>query len=64
MNKKLKLIVLGVVLAFLITLGLGYAAWAKRGCCSHHDGVCGCNTITGMQRCCDGTDSPTCRCGE
>ena len=36
----------------------------KRGCCSHHNGVCGCNTSTGMQRCCDGTDSPSCRCGE
>jgi hypothetical protein len=36
----------------------------KRGCCSHHNGVCGCNKATGMQRCCDGTDSPTCRCSE
>ena len=36
----------------------------KRGCCSHHNGVCGCNSQTGMQRCCDGTDSPSCKCGE
>lgn len=36
----------------------------RRGCCSHHQGVCGCNGQTGMQRCCDGTDSPSCRCGE
>lgn len=36
----------------------------KRGCCSHHNGVCGCNQVTGMQRCCDGTDSPSYRCGE
>jgi len=40
------------------------AAADKRGCCSHHNGVCGCNVNTGMQRCCDGTQSPTCRCGE
>lgn len=36
----------------------------RRGCCSHHNGVCGCNSLTGMQRCCDGTDSPSCKCGE
>lgn len=36
----------------------------RRGCCSHHNGVCGCNQSTGMQSCCDGTDSPSCRCGE
>lgn len=36
----------------------------KRGCCSHHGGVCGCDTATGRQKCCDGTLSPTCRCGE
>ncbi len=40
------------------------ASLEKRGCCSHHNGVCGCNSSTGMQRCCDGTDSPSCRCGE
>ena len=37
---------------------------AKRGCCSYHSGVCGCNGSTGMQRCCDGSDSPSCQCGE
>lgn len=37
---------------------------ARRGCCSHHDGVCGCNAVTGYQLCCDGTDSPSCKCGE
>ena len=33
---------------------------AQRGCCSHHDGVCGCNgsNVT----CCDGSFSPTCGC--
>lgn len=34
----------------------------KSGCCSHHGGVCGCNGA--KQRCCDGTNSPSCRCGE
>lgn len=32
----------------------------KRGCCSHHKGVCGCKN--GKVLCCDGTLSPTCRC--
>jgi hypothetical protein len=40
------------------------ASTEKSGCCSHHKGVCGCNNLTGMQRCCDGTDSPSCKCGE
>jgi len=35
---------------------------ARSGCCSHHGGVCGCNNTTGMIRCCDGTDSPSCTC--
>ena len=32
----------------------------RRGCCSHHRGVCGCEG--GRTQCCDGTASPTCRC--
>jgi hypothetical protein len=32
----------------------------KRGCCSHHKGVCGCGG-TKLQ-CCDGTLSPSCKC--
>ena len=35
---------------------------AKQGCCSHHGGVCGCNSSTGHQLCCDGADSPSCGC--
>jgi len=35
---------------------------AKSGCCSWHQGVCGCKN--GRQLCCDGTMSPTCMCGE
>jgi len=34
----------------------------KRGCCSHHQGVCGCEGQN--VKCCDGTLSPTCMCGE
>ncbi|MBG0777451.1 MAG: hypothetical protein H0S85_13585 [Desulfovibrionaceae bacterium] len=33
---------------------------AKRGCCSHHGGVCGCSN--GRAVCCDRTYSPTCGC--
>jgi hypothetical protein len=32
----------------------------KRGCCSWHGGVCGCEN--GRAKCCDGTLSPTCGC--
>jgi hypothetical protein len=33
---------------------------ARRGCCSHHQGVCGCEG--GRTICCDGVTSPTCTC--
>ena len=39
------------------------APMGKSGCCSHHNGVCGCDG-RGMQRCCDGASSPSCQCGE
>jgi len=32
----------------------------KRGCCSWHGGVCGCEN--GRAKCCDGALSPTCGC--
>ena len=32
----------------------------QRGCCSWHDGVCGCKN--GRTVCCDGTYSPSCGC--
>ncbi len=35
---------------------------ARRGCCSWHGGVCGCDESSGMIKCCDGTLSPTCTC--
>ncbi len=33
---------------------------ARRGCCSHHKGVCGCTAHVTI--CCDGDASPTCTC--
>lgn len=33
---------------------------ARRGCCSHHGGVCGC--ADGRSVCCDGQLSPSCGC--
>ncbi len=35
---------------------------AKRGCCSWHQGVCGCSNSRVV--CCDGTYSPTCTCNK
>lgn len=32
----------------------------RRGCCSHHRGVCGC--ADGRAVCCDNTISPSCGC--
>lgn len=34
--------------------------YKTRGCCSHHNGVCGCNN--GRAVCCDNTYSPSCGC--
>lgn len=34
----------------------------RRGCCSKHGGVCGCEGK--RVKCCDDTLSPTCKCGE
>lgn len=35
---------------------------ARRGCCSHHGGVCGCDEAKDRIICCDGTLSPSCTC--
>ena len=35
---------------------------ARRGCCSHHGGVSGCDEASGMMRCRDGSLSPSCTC--
>jgi hypothetical protein len=32
----------------------------RRGCCSHHKGVCGCSVDRAV--CCDGALSPSCGC--
>jgi len=32
----------------------------RSGCCSHHNGVCGCSM--GRAMCCDGQPSPSCGC--
>ena len=32
----------------------------QSGCCSWHNGVCGC--YNGRKTCCDGTTSPSCGC--
>lgn len=34
---------------------------AGQGCCSSHNGECGCN-YEGRTTCCDGTVSPSCKC--
>lgn len=36
------------------------AVIAQSGCCSHHQGVCGCSS--GRAQCCDGVLSPSCGC--
>ncbi len=35
---------------------------ARRGCCSHHSGVCNCSG--GRVVCCDGSFSPSCTCNK
>lgn len=37
---------------------------ARRGCCSRHGGVVGCDPKTGRYKCRDGTISPSCECGK
>jgi hypothetical protein len=32
----------------------------RPGCCSHHQGVCGC--VNNRAKCCDGSLSPSCGC--
>ena len=50
-----------IIILFLIIILLPYITYAQRGCCSHHGGVCGCNS-NGRQVCCDGSLSPSCTC--
>lgn len=50
-----------VVLITIILISLPSGVYARRGCCSHHGGVSGCNS-SGCQVCNDGTLSPSCTC--
>ena len=50
-----------LVLILLLAL-LPVSTQARRGCCSWHRGVCGCDQASGHYICCDGTLSPTCMC--
>ena len=47
------------VIVFLLLLPISVSA--GRGCCSHHGGVCGCNSY-GMSKCCDGTSAKAASC--
>ncbi|MFH1392244.1 MAG: hypothetical protein ABIG90_00985 [bacterium] len=50
---KSKIIITSIICAYFLLLPAANAM-ARQGCCSHHNGVCGC-------RCCDGTAlSATC----
>lgn len=51
------------ILIFLVFNCFSLNAEARRGCCSWHGGVAGCDVNTGHQLCRDGTDSPSCLCG-
>ncbi len=51
-----------IIIYLALFLSFSGVAQARSGCCSWHDGVCGCDTSTGEQRCCDGTNSPSCTC--
>lgn len=48
------------VLHAVVPAEANIAPLAQRGCCSHHQGVCGCSG--GHTQCCDGSQSPTCTC--
>jgi len=58
MKKMLSLFV--AVVLFLIFSFTVIADEKRSGCCSHHEGVCGCSD--GRAVCCDGTLSPSCGC--
>lgn len=65
MWKKLGTVVVLALGLFVIRASAASAEQAprieeKRGCCSHHGGVCGCSE--GRAKCCDGQLSPSCGC--
>lgn len=57
-------LIVGLALISILTINKAYSINQnnedKRGCCSHHGGVCGCKN--GRQVCCDETLSPSCTC--
>ena len=57
--KKRVSILLSVILFLLLSISV-IADEQRRGCCSHHGGVCGCEN--GRAVCCDGSYSPSCGC--
>lgn len=58
-DKTLKWVLL-LALVLIFSLLIPKTSLAKSGCCSWHNGVCGCSG--GRQLCCDGTLSPSCTC--
>jgi hypothetical protein len=53
---------MGKIIILLFLFFLPFLSFATSGCCSHHGGVCGCDSSVGKQSCCDGTLSPSCTC--
>ncbi len=53
---------ISTLLGLFLIFSLPGQSIAKRGCCSDHGGVAGCNQSTGFQLCKDGTTSPSCKC--
>jgi hypothetical protein len=61
-----------LVMLLVVGLGVGFGVGAysstqpriveHQGCCSHHEGVCGCTGDGKHAKCCDGTLSPSCGC--
>lgn len=49
------------LLIIILLLFIASPIFAQRGCCSWHQGVCGCSNL-GVTVCCDGMYSPTCTC--
>lgn len=59
MKMNIKVLVF-VVFSFIFLSSFPKNIEAQSGCCSHHNGVCGCSG--GSQLCCDGSLSPSCTC--
>ncbi len=57
-----KVFMIMTIALLILTFLFGYL-YARRGCCSWHGGVAGCDKY-GRVICADGTVSKTCRCGE